>query len=547
MSAEYDVIIIGGGINGAAAAAALTRQGYRILLLEQRDFASGTTAASTKLIHGGLRYLETGDARLVHESLHARERLLRERPHLVQPLSFILPVYQGDPRPPIVIRAGLVLYDILTPRKLSPRHRSVSKRDLLRREPTISTDKLNAAFQFYDAQVLMPERLCIEYLTEARNAGADLRNYCAVDFIIVNDAAAQGVDYHDVLTGARHSASARLVLNAAGPWVDAVLEITGRGLRRRIGATKGSHLVLDLEGRGPRHAIIASAQTDGRPIFVVPWLGHHILGTTDMRYDGEPGDVRCEDWEIDYLLSEASRILPGIGVDRPHVLYAYSGARPLPFAPRGVAEGAISRRSALIDHRAEGVDRLISIVGGKLTTAAGVANSVVRAVRRSIGGPPRSGRPHAMPPRAPAHVSFLPPATSEHLRARYGQAAADVAAYAAQDPALAEPVSPHHPDIGAQIAYALDHEGARTLGDVLLRRTPIGLTHDLGRAAAPAVAALIQTRLGWSDDERAQAVRDYEMELHRTFTVFDRRTGARITPAAPPFDEAASADGDAGH
>ncbi len=523
MDADYDVVIIGGGINGAATASALTRQGYRILLLEQRDFASGTTAASTKLIHGGLRYLETGDARLVHESLQSRERLLRDRPHLVQPLPFILPVYAGDPRPGLYVRAGLVLYDLLTPRKVSPRHRSFSRRELQRLEPTIQTERMTAAYGFHDAQVLMPERLTIEYLTEARASGADLRNYCSVDFIVVSDGAARGVDFHDVLTGERHSAGARMIVNAAGPWVDAVLETTGRTLRRRIGATKGSHLVLNLENRGAQRAVLVRAQSDGRHIFVVPWLGHHIIGTTDVRYDGEPGAVRCEDWEVDYLLAEASRILPGIGVDRDHMLYSYSGARALPYSQHERREGAISRRTSIVNHEREGVLRLISIVGGKLTTAVPLGAAVARAVRKAIGAPPRSGRPRALPVSGPDHVSFLPPSSMEHLRGRYGQRAADVAAYAALDPSLADPISPHHPDIGAQVAYAVEYEGARTVGDILLRRTPVGLTHDLGRAAAPAVAAILWSRFDWTKDEQAQAVRDYEMELHRTFVVTNQR------------------------
>ena len=542
MNGEYDVIVIGGGINGAAIAAALTRRGYRLLLLEQRDFASGTTAASTKLIHGGLRYLEYGDARLVHESLQSRERLLRERPHLVKSLPFVLPVYDGDSRRGPYIRAGLVLYDILTPRKVSPWHRSFSRRELQRFEPAVATEGLASAYLYHDAQVEMPERLCIEYLSEARERGADVRNYSAVDFIVVRDGQAQGVDYHDVMTGERFRANGRMIINAAGPWVDAVLEATGRPMRRRLSATKGSHLVVQLGGRGPRHAILASARSDGRPIFVVPWLDHHLIGTTDTRYDGDPGAARCEDWEVDYLLREANRLLPGIGVQHSNVLYSYSGARPLPATESGVAAGAISRRAFVVDHEPEGVAHLISIVGGKLTTATRLGVSVGRAVQRAIGSPPRGGRPHALPRGQAGPIPFLPQPTVEHLQNRYGQRAADVAAYAALHPNLAEPLGPSHPDIGAQVAYAVEREGAKTVGDVLLRRTPVGLTHDLGRAAAPNVAAIMQDHFDWSDAERDQAVRDYEMELHRTVTVFDHPNRRAATAPSPRTHAADVAD-----
>ena len=525
MSADYDVIVIGGGINGAAAAAALTQRGYRILLLEQGDFASGTTAASTKLIHGGLRYLQSGDARLVHESLQARERLLRSRPHLVRPLPFLLPVYHGDPHPAPYVRTGLYLYDLLSPRKVSPGHRSFSRRQSERLEPGLRTEGLAATYLYHDAQILMPERLCIEYITEAREAGADARNYNAVDFIVVNDGVASGVDYHDVLSGRRQHADAPLIVNAAGPWVDAVLEATGEPLRPRLGPTKGSHLVLDLQGRGPHHAILANARSDGRHFFVIPWLDHHILGTTDVRFAGDPQTVATEDWEVEYLLSEAARLLPGVGIDRSSILYAYSGVRPLPYQPRETLEGAIPRRHYLIDHKREGVRGLLSIVGGKLTTAESTAAAVVKAARRVIGAPPRSGRPRALPPREPGRVSFLSPDARDHLARLYGARAPDVAGLAAGQPGLMQPLSPLHPDIGAQVAYAVDREGARTIGDVLLRRTAVGLTHDQGRAAAPHVTAIMGDRLGWGETQRRAALREYERELQRRFT---------LMAAAPP-------------
>ena len=517
---DYDVIIIGGGINGAATASAVAARGYRTLVLEQDDFASGTTSASTKLIHGGLRYLETGDARLVHESLQSRERLLRERPHLVRPMGFILPVYEGDPRPSWYVRAGLALYDLLSPRKVSPWHSSFSTRQLQRFEPSISTDGLRAAYLYHDAQVWSPERLTLEYLAQARASGADLRNHAAVDYVIVDGGRARGVDFHDVLTGRRSTASGRLVINAAGPWVDAVLDATGREMRRRIGGTRGSHLVLNLDGRGPRHAVLASAKSDGRPMFVTPWLDHHIVGTTDVRDDDDPSDVRAAGWEIDYLVAEAARVLPGIGVEHRNVLYAYSGVRPLARAGEGVFEGAISRRSLIVDHGSEGVERLVSLVGGKLTTASELGRKAAEAVSQRIGRPRARGIT-ALPSAPTSQAVFLSPETQEHLRSVYGPRVPEVAAYAASDSLLAEPISSRHRDIGAQVAYAVEHEGARTVADVLLRRTSVGLTHDLGRSAAGPTAAIMSRRLGWSEEVREQAVRDYFAELHRRFVVMD--------------------------
>ena len=535
-TASYDVIIIGGGINGAATAASVAAQGYRTLVLEQDDFAAGTTSASTKLIHGGLRYLETGDARLVHESLQSRERLLRERPHLVRPMGFILPVYAGDPRPPWYVRSGLALYDLLSPRKVSPWHSSFSERALQRFEPSVSTDNLKAAFLYHDAQVWSPERLTLEYLAQARASGADLRNHASVDYIIVDGGKARGVDFHDVLTGRRSTASGRLVVNAAGPWVDAVLDATGRSLERRIGGTRGSHLVLDLNGRGPKHAILASAKSDGRPMFVTPWLDHHIIGTTDVRDDDDPSNVRAAGWEIDYLIAEAARVLPGLGIEHRNMLYAYSGVRPLARAGDGVSEGAISRRSHVLDHAAEGVAQLVSVVGGKLTTAAELGRKVAEEVAQQIGRPRARGIA-ALPEMPTSQAVFLPPETQEHLRTVYGPRVPQVAAYAASDSSLARPISARHRDIGAQVAFAVDHEGARTVADVLLRRTAVGLTKDLGRSAARPTASIMADRLGWSDEVREQAVRDYFVELHRRFVVMDQSTG--IPPSEQMIDRGA--------
>ena len=538
---EYDVIIIGGGINGAAIAAEVAARGYRALVLEQGDFASGTTSASTKLIHGGLRYLETGHAKLVHESLQSRERLLRERPHLVRPLGFLLPVYHGDPRPAWQLRAGLLLYDLLSPRKVLPWHRRYSERELHRFEPAVSTDRMRAAFLYSDAQVWMPERLCLEYLAEARDSGADLRNYSAVDYVIVDAGRARGVDFHDVLTGRRSTAAARLVVNAAGPWVDAVLDAAGRSFRPRIGGTRGSHLVLDLAGRGPRNAVFFAAQSDGRPVFVTPWLDHHIIGTTDLRDDGDPGAARTAPWEVDYLVSEAARVLPGIGIEHRSILYAYSGIRPLPRTPDGVAEGAITRRSFVIDHEREGAARLLSIVGGKLTTARQLGREVAERVHSHIGRP-RARGVRALPARDHGAAAFLPPAAMQHLRGTYGPRAHAVASYTASDPDLARPLSDAHPDIAAQVAYAVQHEGARTVADILFRRTAIGLSGDLGRSAAAPTAALMQRLLGWSDDQREQSIRDFHLHRHRRFTIFDRSTGRPLAHEAIPRPESEQAE-----
>ncbi|PZC49877.1 MAG: glycerol-3-phosphate dehydrogenase [Chloroflexi bacterium] len=535
----YDVVIVGGGICGAAAALALTQGGYRILLLEQADFASGSTAASTRLVQGGLQHLESVQARRLHESLHARERLLRSRSHLVRPQPFLLPVYRDDGRTPAFVRAGLALYDLLTPRKVGPWSRGFPARAVRRMEPSLATDGLRATYRIHDGVVDLPERLCLEYLREAREGGADLRNYTSVDFILGSDGGSRagGVDYHDVLSGQRHTAHARLVLNAAGPWVDDVLQTTGRAMRPRLRSIQGTHVVLDLAGRGPTHGLLARRGQGQSPVVVVPWLGMHIVGVAES-IPPRTGTQQTQpsSHEIDGLLDAADRLLPGVGMNRSHAVYAYSGLQPW-----GDPAEPGSRSGRVIDHGQDGMPGLLSIVGGTLTNAAATADRAVKAVRASIGGAPRRSGPRALPPRAPANVSFLPPETMAHLRGRYGPRSPEVASYAGLDAALAEPISPYHPDIGAQVVYALEHEQARTVGDVLLRRTPVGRTGDLGRLAADRVAGIMQERLGWSQAERAQAVRDYDLELHRTLTVLRDWDGRPVRDGASADESSAEA------
>lgn len=541
-AAPYDVVIIGGGICGAAAALALTRNGYRILLLEEGDFAGGSTAASTRLVQGGWQHLGSVRPRRLHESVHARERLLRSRPHLVRPQGFLLPVYEDDRRTPAVMRAGLRFYDLLTPRKVTPPSRGFTQREVQRLEPGLSTAGLRATYQMHEGVVDLPERLCLEYLMEAREGGADLRNYASVDVILGSEGGshAGGVDYHDVLSGERHTAAARLVLNAAGPWVDDVLQETGRMMRPRLRPVQGTHVVLDLAGRGPSHGLLARRGGGRSPVVVVPWLGLHIVGVAEsMPARDGARRPRAGTQEIDTLLDAADRLLPGVGIDRGHALYAYAGLQPWgdPAEPGG-------RSGRVIDHEEDGIPGLLSIVGGTVTTAVATAERTVKAVRRSIGRAPRRRGPRALPARAPAYVSFLPPEMMAHLRGRYGPRSPEVASYVAQDASLAEPISPQHPEIGAQVVYAVDHEQAKTVGDVLLRRTPVGRTGDLGRSAADRVAAIMQPRLGWSAEERAQAVRDYELELHRTLTVLRDRAGGPAEAAASSADAGAQAAAD---
>ena len=377
----YDVIVIGAGINGAGIARHAARAGYSVLVVEQDDVASGTTSASTRLIHGGLRYLEHGELGLVRESLREREALLELAPHLVEPLRLYLPIYRGARRPRWQIRAGLALYDLLSRGKSLPNHRMLSRDELLTHVPGLAGRGLVGGASYFDAQVAFPERLVVENLLDAAAHGATVMNHTAAAAIRVDGGVVRGVEWR-CADGTRGSVEAACVVNAAGPWLDSVAKsVTGAPPPSSVlvGGTKGSHLVVAPFPGAPDAAIYAEAASDGRPFFIVPWNGLYLVGTTDVRFSGDPAQAAIDDTELAYLVRETERLFPEAGDIRSRVLYTMAGIRALPYAP-GRVEGAITRRHLVQPHR--GASGLYSIVGGKLTTYRALAGEVIERLRR---------------------------------------------------------------------------------------------------------------------------------------------------------------------
>jgi glycerol-3-phosphate dehydrogenase len=523
----YDLLVIGGGINGAGIAHEAARRGLATVLLERHDFSSGTTSRSTKLIHGGLRYLEHGEFGLVFESLREREALMRVAPHLVRPLPFLILLHRDGPYRPFRVRLGLTAYDLLSLGKSVPSHRSLSIAEVREREPALVLDGVDAAFLYFDAQVISPERLVWENVRAAHARGADVLNYAEVIELVIESGAVRGARVRDRHSGAEAVVRARCVVNAAGPWVDAVCRLLPRALPRQIGGTKGSHLVV-ANRWGVRHALYAAARTDGRPFFLVPWREYILIGTTDIRYEGDADRVQASDEEIAYLLAEARRLL-GSDLRREDLLYAYSGVRPLPYRP-GVPEGAITRRHIVRDHeREDGLAGLLSIIGGKITPYRHLAEEVVTLVCRKLhrerpASMPRPDEP--LPGGAPvvakeveeaARALGVAPESAAHLVELYGSASWEVLARVERERALSERVCPHHPDIAAQIVYALEREHAVRLGDILLRRTTIGWSRCLGLTCAPIAVRLMSAVLGWDEHRAQEEIAAYREELARTF------------------------------
>jgi glycerol-3-phosphate dehydrogenase len=532
-SYPFDLIVVGAGINGAGIARDAAMRGLSTLLLDKGDISSGTTQWATRLIHGGLRYLEYYEFPLVRESLRDREVLFHIAPHLVRPLGFMIPIYERAKHGPLMVRLGMVAYDVLSFDKSVGNHKMFTAEDALEREPGLNPEGLTGAAFYYDGQVEYAERIAVENAVSAHEHGAVVLNHARVDRLIVEDGGVTGVEFTDVLDGQKYEARAPVTVNVAGPWVDEVLhklDRYGGSERRMIGGTKGSHLVVDpFPGAPQGEALYVEARRDGRPYFIVPWNGRYLIGTTDIRYDGDLDYVSADEEEIDYLIEETNHVIPEANLSRDEVLFTYSGIRPLPYQPEG-AEGSVTRSHVIYDHsrKEPRIGGLISIVGGKLTTYHTLARQTVDRVYGKLDLKAPESRAGKVPLPGGAAGDFeafaaefkvtsgLADELAERLLKVYGARAPDVLEMAGEDPALRVPLSAvatlETGLIGAEVLYAFRREMAQTLSDVLLRRTMVGIGPEVGLDVDEAAARVAVQHLGW-DAERAehevQSFREY--------------------------------------
>jgi glycerol-3-phosphate dehydrogenase len=528
----FDVIVIGAGINGAAVARDAAMRGLKVLLLDKGDISSGTTQWATRLIHGGLRYLQYYEFALVRESLKDREELLRMAQHLVKPLGFLVPVYDYMSRGKLMVQAGMIAYDALSYDKSLERHHIYDREQTLERYPGLNPEGLKGAAFYYDAQVEYAERIPVENAISAHENGAVVLTYTKVDRIVVEDGRATGVEFENLLGGGRYSAHAPVILNMAGPWVDEVLGGMNRAEERMIGGTKGSHLIVDPFLGAPQTALYVEAQEDGRPYFIVPWNGRYLIGTTDIRYEDDLDYVEASEEEIQYLIEETNRVIPEANLTRGDVLFTYSGVRPLPYQPEG-AEGGVTRRHLLYDHAEKDpkIEGLISTIGGKLSTYPTLAREMVDEVYKKLGRKAPKSRTDKWPLPGSDTKDFgaftaefkatsgLTEELAERLLKVYGVRAPEVLDEAGDDHSLRVPLSPS-PTVetgllGAEVLYAFRREMAQTLPDVLLRRTMVGLGPRVALDVDEAVAQVVVRHLGWSQERAEREVREYRDFVRR--------------------------------
>ncbi|HKX05516.1 MAG TPA: glycerol-3-phosphate dehydrogenase/oxidase [Methylomirabilota bacterium] len=532
--AALDAVVIGGGMAGAGVARDLALRGASVALFEKGDFASGTSSKSSKLIHGGLRYLELGDFKLVRESLREKKTLERLAPHLVRPLPFLVPVYRGAARGLITVRIGMWLYDLLTPGKTTERYRVLRPVEALTMEPSVRAEDLRGAGYYFDDLLLYPERLCLENVLSAARHGARTFNYCEVEEFVHGRRGIEGVKVRDLLSGQVQAVRAATVVNCAGPWVDrirAAARVADRS-PRVVRTTKGIHCLLP---RMTDRAVYLSAR-DERMIFVIPWREFSLVGTTDTDFEGDPDRLWATREEVTYLLDEVAKVLPDKRATFDNVSYTYAGVRPLSFEPGasaspGGAASKVSREHKVIPEGPDG--RFFSVTGTKLTCFRSLAQDVGDRVMRALGRAEKARTARLTLDGADEEVgkiearvwmdvseemaaTGLSRGTLRTLVETYGRAYPRVLELGRKLPDGFERLCPSNPEIVAQLHHALREEQAVSLQDVLLRRTGIGQSRCQGLDCAEPIAARMAELGGWSRRRLDAELEAYSQHVERS-------------------------------
>ncbi len=527
---SYDLLVIGGGITGACIARDAALRGLSVALVEGQDFSHATSAATSKLVHGGLRYLKSLEFSLVHESLAERQIWLSMAPHMVTPLPFLIPTWGMGAHNSLYIRAGLTLYDLMSmghrktpdPDVSIPSHRTFDKKQALNLAPVLKGTPLTGAALYYDCQTYAPERLGLECILDARAAGAAIANYAKVTRLLRQGNTVTGAEIEDQLQKGRTEIKAAVTVNAAGPWADLLLDSLGSASPARLIRSKGLHLIT----RSLNDTTAMMVPTNGTHFFVLPWRGHSIIGPTDTPHEQAPEAVRVSEEDIASLLVTINKGLPHAHLTRADVVRSYVGLRPLiDTSDPGASDEApgtyrASRKAEVYDHeetdKGLSVSGLISAMGGKWTTSRHVAQQVVDMAYAKLhrSAPPCSTQ---YTPTYGGHVGRfagfiaeisrqhpdIPAPQMHHLTRLYGSRLPEVLALDTDGMA---PLSKNSMECAAQITYAVRHEMAQTLMDVLFRRTAALALARPGDAAIERAAETMARELGWEGAEKTRQI-----------------------------------------
>lgn len=516
IQSEYDLIIIGGGINGAAIARDAALRGLSTLLLEKEDYACGASSKSSKLAHGGLRYLEYGELGLVRESLLERNRLIRAAPHLVTPLPFLFPVYTHSARPLWMVNAGLWAYDFLDSGSPMPWHSKLSIEEVHKRFPHLNAQELTGACLYYDAQ-MQDHRLLMENILDAHKLGAHLWNHTAVTGFIKEGEHVVGVRYKSAIYDWEGEARAPHIVNATGAWSNLTRSLDDPDGSPFVRPTKGVHIIVDLPP--PEASWILAAPQDNRIFFLMPWEKQTLIGTTDTDFEGDPSEVHAEPSDIDYLLKAANHYLKGAPLTHDHIISSFAGLRPLQYVAIGDAS-SVSRNHVI----ARSNSGLLSIIGGKYTTYRKIAEDVVDRIStrpcKTADRPLPGGKTHPLSSltseqlTAKAQELGISLSQLQHLTSTYGSNYGEVLEWIQETENGTHLLSTHHPHTVGELRYAIAIEQVRTLDDWFFRRTYIGLSPTKGKDSVESVARYLAEELGWDKSQTQQEYQQY-VNTHR--------------------------------
>jgi glycerol-3-phosphate dehydrogenase len=488
---QFDLLVIGGGITGTGVARDAAMRGLRVALFESDDFASGTSGRSSRLVHGGIRYLERAQLHLVHESIRERGTLLRIAPHIVKPLAFTWPVYRGARVGQLKLSAGLLVYRLMALGR-SRRHFTLNAAETIAREPALEGTGLTGGAVYYDA-CTDDARLTIVNALSARENGAAVANHTRVTDLLRENGKVIGAMVKPRFGGEPQVVRARVVVNATGVWENSFIK--NERVQRRRGS-KGVHISVPRERVGNHDALTLISPIDGRVMFCLPAGPHTIIGTTDTWTDESPETVHPSPGDVDYLLRSANRYFPRAQLHHDDVVSAWAGIRPLAMAS-STNPGAVSREHSIVTD-SSGV---ISVTGGKLTTYRSMAAEVVDVVQKSLGHKRQ---------RSPTDSTELPGANREREIVRLQR----------EDERLATALVGGLPYTGAHLVYGVTAEMAQTLSDLLIRRTHIAFeTRDHGSSVAARAARIVAPLLGWNEQTISDRVRDYETDIERIFAI----------------------------
>jgi glycerol-3-phosphate dehydrogenase len=487
---QFDVLVIGGGITGCGVARDAAMRGLKVALVERDDFASGTSGRSSRLIHGGIRYLEHGQLHLVRESIRERQTLLRIAPHLVKPLAFTWPIYRGARVGKLKLTAGLLVYQLMAGRG-SHRYSSLDAAETIEREPSLEADGLTGGAVYYDA-CTDDARLTVANAVAAEENGASLATHSRVTKIIRDGSKATGALVTARYSAETHEIRARVIVSATGVWQNSLGE-------ERAGAQRGSkgvHIGIPRARVGNREAITLISAVDGRVMFCLPAGPHTIVGTTDTWTDESPETVHASASDVDYLLRSANAYFPRARLTRDDVVSAWAGIRPLAGGQSGNPTAASREHSIVVDDSG-----IIHVTGGKLTTYRSMAAEIVDRVQQALGQRATAARTDSVE---------LPGANR----------ATEIAAIEQDDPRLAQRLIESLSYTGAHLVYGVRREKAATLSDLLIRRTHLAFeTRDHGKSVAARAADIVAPLLRWDDETKNARVREFEQDIGRMFAI----------------------------